>query len=133
MGKATLPSHSVIDNPIIFAHNPDVEPALVLGHCSSILTSLSVSPSGSLLATADRDEKIRVSRLPRHGAVLKGAPCIQTYCLGHTDYVSAVAFVSVEVRSCREGILRLNLSKRQSILIDGHPFIRPRIRNVCCC
>ena len=40
------------------------ELAFLLGHFCSIITALCVSPDGSLVATCDRDGKVRVSNLP---------------------------------------------------------------------
>lgn len=39
--------------------------------------------------TCDRDEKIRVTNYP-------GTHLIETYCLGHTEYVSAVSFLPTD-------------------------------------
>lgn len=38
--------------------------ALLLGHTASVGTCLALSPDGSLLASGDRDEKVRVSHFP---------------------------------------------------------------------
>ncbi|KAK1270952.1 hypothetical protein QJS04_geneDACA013042 [Acorus gramineus] len=65
--------------------------APLLGHYCSIITSLEYSPDGKFIATADRDFKIRISVFPKRP--LTGAHEIQSYCLGHTDYVSCLAFV----------------------------------------
>eukprot|EP00850_Spirogloea_muscicola_P014024 SM000098S25104 [mRNA] locus=s98:265185:268108:+ [translate_table: standard] len=82
------------------AENDDREPAQLLAHCCSIVTSivgaagapLALSPNGHFIATGDRDFKIRVSIFPEEP--LKGAPEIQSYCLGHTSFVSCVVFVA---------------------------------------
>lgn len=42
------------------------ELAFLLGHFCSIITALCVSPDGSLVATCDRDGKVRVSNLPQN-------------------------------------------------------------------
>ena len=52
--------------------------AHIMGHTSSIITCLIMSLDGRYLITADRDEKIRVSRFPN-------AHVIETFCLGHTE------------------------------------------------
>ncbi|KAF8637615.1 hypothetical protein AX17_002684 [Amanita inopinata Kibby_2008] len=55
---------------------------LILGH-TSVLTSSLLSIDERYIITADRDEHIRVSWYPQ-GYV------IETYCLGHEKYVSAI-------------------------------------------
>ncbi|KAL6767518.1 hypothetical protein ACKKBF_B35550 [Auxenochlorella protothecoides x Auxenochlorella symbiontica] len=90
----------------------DLVPEVLLGHCSSILTSISVPHDGALIASADRDQKVRVSRLPAGAGVMDGAPHIQSFCLGHTDAVTAVAFITHEgstllVSGSADGTLKL--------------------------
>lgn len=63
----------------------------LLGHYCSIITCLKFSPDGQFIATADRDFKIRISLFPKRP--LKGAHEIQSFCLGHTDFVSCLAFI----------------------------------------
>ena len=63
----------------------------LLGHYCSILTSLSLSADGTLLASTDREGKARVSVMPQDP--LQGAHEIHSYCLGHTNFVSCAAFV----------------------------------------
>ncbi|KAF1317915.1 Wd repeat protein wdr4, partial [Globisporangium splendens] len=60
----------------------------LLGHTTSMLTQLAVSKDSSLLLTADRDEKIRVSAFPR-------TSLIQTYCLGHAASLTDVTASSL--------------------------------------
>ncbi|KAG8044319.1 hypothetical protein GUJ93_ZPchr0139g33503 [Zizania palustris] len=48
------------------------------------------SPDGRFIATADRDFKIRVTLFPKNP--LRGAHEIQSFCLGHTEFVSCIAF-----------------------------------------
>ena len=55
------------------------------GHCASVITDLAVSPCGLIIATCDRDEKVRLSSLPSFDTV--------RYCLGHVDVVTSVSFV----------------------------------------
>lgn len=62
----------------------------ILGHYCSIITSLKFSPDGRFIASADRDFKIRITAFPKRP--LKGAHEIQSFCLGHTDFVSCLAF-----------------------------------------
>jgi tRNA (guanine-N(7)-)-methyltransferase subunit TRM82 len=71
----------------------DSKPVSILGHYCSIITSMKFSPDGRFIATADRDFKIRVTLFPRNP--LKGAHEIQSFCLGHTDFVSCIAFTHV--------------------------------------
>lgn len=60
------------------------EASLILGHVS-IITDMQMSPSGRLLVTADRDEKIRLSRYPN---------CynIESFLLSHRGFVSRISF-----------------------------------------
>lgn len=67
-------------------------PELLLGHFCSILTSLTPSPDGRFVVSTDRDGKARVSVLPADA--LQGAHEIQSFCLGHTDAVTASTFVA---------------------------------------
>ncbi|XP_066563190.1 tRNA (guanine-N(7)-)-methyltransferase non-catalytic subunit wdr4 isoform X4 [Amia ocellicauda] len=62
--------------------NPQKPSELKLGHLSMLL-SVAVSPDGKYIITADRDEKIRVS-------LLKAPYDIQSFCLGHREFVSSV-------------------------------------------
>ena len=60
---------------------------LMLGHTASIVTGLAlVGPPGGgcLVASADRDEKVRLSCWPETSLV-------SNFCLGHTEYVSGIA------------------------------------------
>jgi len=66
-------------------------PETLLGHYCSILTSVSLSCTGSLLATTDRDAKVRVSVMPKEP--MKGGHNIQSYCFGHTKFVTCSAFI----------------------------------------
>jgi WD40 repeat protein len=59
---------------------------LLLGHTASMLTDIAIvngdgESKSSLLLTADRDEKIRISRFPE-------AQVIEGFLLGHTAYVT---------------------------------------------
>ncbi|BDA46966.1 probable tRNA (guanine-N(7)-)-methyltransferase non-catalytic subunit at N-terminal half [Coccomyxa sp. Obi] len=67
-------------------------PRPLLGHFCSIITDLAASPDGKYLVSTDRDSKVRVSMLPKEP--LQGAHEIQSYCLGHTSFVTACAFVT---------------------------------------
>ncbi|EEC76171.1 hypothetical protein OsI_13488 [Oryza sativa Indica Group] len=68
----------------------DNKPVSIFGHYCSIITSMKFSPDGRFIATADRDFKIRITSLPKKP--LRGAHEIQSFCLGHTDFVSCIAF-----------------------------------------
>ena len=60
-------------------------PSLLLGHLSQLL-DLALSHAGDLILTADRDEKIRVSRYPNSYNILN-------FCLGHTEFVTCLCLV----------------------------------------
>ena len=76
--------------------------SVLLGHTSSVLTGIAVAPSGTLIATCDRNEKVRVSRFPQCAVV-------ESFCLGHETFVSGCAFLSETelVSSGGDGALRL--------------------------
>ncbi|KAL5796675.1 hypothetical protein ACOSQ2_001495 [Xanthoceras sorbifolium] len=65
--------------------------APLLAHYCSIITSLEFSPDGQYVVSADRDFKIRVTIFPKKP--LDGAHEIQSFCLGHTEFVSCLVFV----------------------------------------
>ncbi|KAK3193752.1 hypothetical protein Dsin_025062 [Dipteronia sinensis] len=65
--------------------------APLLAHYCSIITGLEFSPDGQYVVSADRDFKIRVTIFPKKP--LDGAHEIQSFCLGHTEFVSCLAFV----------------------------------------
>lgn len=65
--------------------------APLLSHYCSIITSLEFSPNGKHILSADRDFKIRVTVFPKNP--LDGAHEIQSFCLGHTEFVSCIAFL----------------------------------------
>ena len=74
---------------------------LVLGHCSMLLDVMQ-SPDAKHLITCDRDEKIRVSRYPN-------SYNIETYCLGHKEFVSSIDAINETtlVSGSGDGSLRL--------------------------
>ena len=78
----------------------DKPPRRLLAHTSSVLTG--VSYANGLVATADRNEKVRISQFPR-------CEEIESFCLGHTDFVSDVQFLSgTRLVSCGgDGYLRV--------------------------
>ncbi|XP_051939012.1 tRNA (guanine-N(7)-)-methyltransferase non-catalytic subunit wdr4 [Hippocampus zosterae] len=61
---------------------PEREGELKMGHLSMIL-AVAVSPNDKYIITADRDEKIRVSHLCSPHS-------IQSFCLGHKEFVSSL-------------------------------------------
>ncbi|KAG5567564.1 hypothetical protein RHGRI_002938 [Rhododendron griersonianum] len=63
----------------------------ILAHYCSIITSLEFSPDGRFIISADRDFKIRVTVFPKKTS--DGAHEIQSFCLGHSEFVSCIAFV----------------------------------------
>lgn len=64
--------------------------SLLAGHTASVITDMAShqGPTKSYVATADRDEKIRISHFP-------DMENIHTFCLGHTNVVSSVTFAEV--------------------------------------
>ncbi|KAL8548283.1 hypothetical protein ACS0TY_007561 [Phlomoides rotata] len=66
----------------------------ILSHYCSIITRLEFSPDDRYIVSADRDFKIRVTVFPKDP--LNGAHEIQSFCLGHTEFVSCLAFVSCQ-------------------------------------
>lgn len=61
---------------------PQKPSELKLGHLSMLL-GITLSPDDKYIITADRDEKIRVS-------LCRSPYNIQAFCLGHTEFVSAL-------------------------------------------
>nr|GMC86557.1 tRNA (guanine-N(7)-)-methyltransferase non-catalytic subunit wdr4 isoform X1 [Ipomoea batatas]GMD68992.1 tRNA (guanine-N(7)-)-methyltransferase non-catalytic subunit wdr4 isoform X1 [Ipomoea batatas] len=70
---------------------PNKKAVPILSHYCSIITSLEFSPDGRFIISADRDFKIRVTLFPQNP--LNGAHEIQSFCLGHTEFVTCLAFV----------------------------------------
>ena len=91
------------------------EPTYLFGHCCSIITdacapcSAEENAAHSLLATADRDFKIRVARLPKDVATILdpavGVPEIQSFCHGHAAFVACVAAVPAGEKRARAAIV----------------------------
>lgn len=84
---------------------------LFLGHYCSVITSLTLSNDGTLLATTDRDGKVRINKMPE-SSPLQGCHEIQCFGFGHTDFVSCSAFVQqgddeVLVSGGGDGTLRM--------------------------
>ncbi|XP_029113727.1 tRNA (guanine-N(7)-)-methyltransferase non-catalytic subunit wdr4 [Scleropages formosus] len=68
---------------------------LRLGHLSMLL-AVAVTPDDKYIITADRDEKVRVS-------ILKSPYNIQSFCLGHREFVSALCVPAVPPRCLLSG------------------------------
>ena len=69
---------------------PEESGVLLLGHLSMLLDVLVTSgKNNDYIITADRDEKIRVSNYPN-------TYNIQSYCLGHENFVTALAILLVD-------------------------------------
>jgi tRNA (guanine-N(7)-)-methyltransferase subunit TRM82 len=81
--------------------DPGREARLLLGHLSMLL-DLRVSLDGRFVITADRDEKIRVSRFPN-------SYNIHNFCLGHLDFVTSLSVLSdsLLVSGSGDGTVRL--------------------------
>jgi len=62
---------------------------LLLGHLSMLL-DIKMPGSGKFVVTADRDEKIRVSKFPN-------SYNIHNYCLGHTEFVTSICFLGDDI------------------------------------
>lgn len=73
----------------------------LLGH-NAIILDVKLSLDSKYLATCDRDEKIRISNYPN---------CynIESYCLGHTQFVSCITFINEKllISGSGDGSLRL--------------------------
>ncbi|KAL4038681.1 hypothetical protein IC575_002304 [Cucumis melo] len=89
----------------------------LLSHYCSIITSLKFSLDGRFLVSADRDFKIRVTTFPTKP--VNEAHEIQSFCLGHTDFVSCIAFIS-------------NLECSHGFLISGSGDSTVRLWDILC-
>lgn len=66
---------------------------LILGHCASIITDLLITDDEKYIISCDRDEKIRISQYYR-------PTIIETYLLGHTQYISHIIVINEKLISC---------------------------------
>jgi tRNA (guanine-N(7)-)-methyltransferase subunit TRM82 len=98
---------STMAETVADATEKSAEFELALGHYCSVVTSLSLSADGTLLASTDRDGKVRVSVLPENP--LLGAHEIQSFAFGHTDFVSCAVFVGQNRQRC---------SRRREVKLD---------------
>jgi tRNA (guanine-N(7)-)-methyltransferase subunit TRM82 len=83
---------------------------LLLGHVSMLLDVILLD-GDRFIATCDRDEKIRISCYPNTHS-------IHAFCLGHTDFVSALAYfeeAGILVSGSGDGTLRLWNSTGQQL------------------
>ena len=65
-----------------------VAPAVLLaGHTASVITDMGTD--GMFVCSADRDEKIRISKFP-------SMETIQSFCLGHTSVVTSLSFLNID-------------------------------------
>ncbi|KAG6335736.1 hypothetical protein ID866_3360 [Astraeus odoratus] len=87
--------HKQDNNDALVSHENPSGGHLVLGHVS-VLTGCLLTPNEDFVITSDRDEHIRVSWYPQ-GYV------IETYCLGHEKYVSAIHIPSFAQTSLVSG------------------------------
>ncbi|VDN05707.1 unnamed protein product [Thelazia callipaeda] len=69
-------------NTVCHSLEEKTEGELLLGHVSMVL-DIVLSEEGRFLISADRDEKIRISRYPQ-------CYIIHQFCLGHTSYVNSI-------------------------------------------
>ncbi|KAF9622607.1 hypothetical protein IFM89_032506 [Coptis chinensis] len=69
------------------------EASPIFAHYCSIITSLEFSPDGRFIVSADRDFKIRVTVFPKRP--LSGAHEIQSFCLGHTEWVFVIITIFI--------------------------------------
>jgi len=65
------------------------EAQLLLGHLSMLL-DIKMDQKGKFVLTADRDEKIRVSKFPN-------SYNIHNFCLGHTEFVTTICFLGEDL------------------------------------
>jgi WD40 repeat protein len=59
---------------------------LLAGHTASVITDMEMCDS--IIATADRDEKIRITSFPKMTTIV-------SFCMGHTSVVTSISFLSV--------------------------------------
>jgi len=73
----------------LFSTEKEKEGELLLGHLSMLL-DLRITLDSKFVITADRDEKIRVSKFPN-------SYNIHNYCLGHGDFVTSLGILSEDL------------------------------------
>ena len=72
-----------MDVPLFSKH------VLLAGHTASVITDMTTD--GTFIATADRDEKVRISNFPRMDT-------LQAFCMAHTNVVTSISFVNHEAQ-----------------------------------
>ncbi|XP_067007038.2 tRNA (guanine-N(7)-)-methyltransferase non-catalytic subunit wdr4 [Anabrus simplex] len=101
-GRGVVVADKSGDAYLYSVQNPESEGDFLLGHLSMLLDVLITSEENYII-TCDRDEKIRVSLFPN-------SYNIQSFCLGHTEFVSCIALVPhcayVLVSGSGDGTLR---------------------------
>ncbi|VDN22552.1 unnamed protein product [Cylicostephanus goldi] len=95
----------------------------------SMVLDVTITNDGRFLLSADRDEKIRVSRYPQ-------AFVVQSFCLGHDAYVSSLAQSGTRVFSCggdgvvHEWDIQNGQSIAHSVKLGDEPLRKLRILSV---
>ncbi|XP_058059712.1 tRNA (guanine-N(7)-)-methyltransferase non-catalytic subunit wuho [Anopheles bellator] len=118
------PKHGLLfgcDKSDCFEYNMLAEPEKrskwVLGHMSLIL-DIDISPDERYIVTCDRDEKIKVTSYPDcHNIVC--------YCLGHREYVVALAFLAPEKLLSVAGDKTLRVWQ----FVEGKEIVTHRVQN----
>ncbi len=90
--------------------------SVLLGHVS-LLNGFLFTEDGQHVVSWDRDEKVRVSHFPNGSD-------IESYCLGHQEWVSGVAEVEGRLLSC-SGDATLRLWTKQGVQITATDAGRP--------
>eukprot|EP00178_Gracilaria_changii_P023720 TRINITY_DN716_c0_g1_i2.p2 TRINITY_DN716_c0_g1~~TRINITY_DN716_c0_g1_i2.p2 ORF type:complete len:383 (-),score=63.60 TRINITY_DN716_c0_g1_i2:2053-3201(-) len=89
-----------LDQHLNLKHDDVQQRCLLLGHFSTITD---ISLTSSFIATADRDNKIRVSRYP-------SSYVIEAFCLSHTQFVTTLQWTllsNVLLSAAGDGTIRL--------------------------
>ncbi|KAJ6484952.1 quinon protein alcohol dehydrogenase-like superfamily, partial [Mycena vulgaris] len=120
------PQTAAQKNAALASHENPSGGALILGH-ASFLTAFLLTPDEKYIVTADRDEHIRVSWFPQ-------GYTIETYCLGHEKFVSALHLPTFAPEALVSGggdpvlkvwdWLRGTLSREIPVLDAVAPFIK---------
>lgn len=93
---------------------------IILGHLSMLL-DVKLSDCGRFVVTCDRDEKIRISHFPN-------AYNIESYCLGHKEFVVNVAVCGdLLISASGDGTIRFwNLNGVELNLIDTNQYVEDK-------
>eukprot|EP00002_Diphylleia_rotans_P012699 TRINITY_DN2485_c1_g1_i1.p1 TRINITY_DN2485_c1_g1~~TRINITY_DN2485_c1_g1_i1.p1 ORF type:complete len:416 (-),score=94.03 TRINITY_DN2485_c1_g1_i1:205-1452(-) len=88
------------DVAVIEESGDSSQPEVLLGHYA-VLTDMALSRDRKLIATSDRDEKIKVSLFPK-------TYIAKTFCYGHTQFVTNIGFLNDRlVSGAGDGTLRV--------------------------